>query len=115
MFPLRNKNIHLWLCYWPSVKAPSVLRGLGGVVVEVSPPTSEAACSNLRAGASSWKVGSYLPMPGGFINNILLKQLGKIPKQIILSLLAGRTIYKRKREKIKIYKLINVQYNSNSN
>ena len=44
------------------------------------------------------------PMLRPFINNILLKQLGKIPKQIILSLLAGRNIYKRKREKIKIYK-----------
>ena len=30
-----------------------------------SPPTSEAAGSNLGPGASCWKVGSYLPMPGG--------------------------------------------------
>ena len=33
--------------------------------LEFSPPTSEAAGSNLRPGASCWKVGSYLPMPGG--------------------------------------------------
>ena len=37
-------------------------RGLSGVVVEFSPPTSEAAGSNLWPGASCWKVGSYLPM-----------------------------------------------------
>ena len=30
-----------------------------------SPPTSEAAGLNLGSGASCWKVGSYLPMPGG--------------------------------------------------
>ena len=41
-------------------------RGLSGVVVEFSPPTSEAAGSNLGPGASCWKVGSYLLMPGGF-------------------------------------------------
>ena len=33
--------------------------------LEFSPPTSEAAGSNLRPGASCWKVDSYLPMPGG--------------------------------------------------
>ena len=41
---------------------------LGGSVVcqlELSPPTSEAASSNLGLGVSCWKVGSYLPMPGG--------------------------------------------------
>ena len=43
----------------------TIHRGLGGVVVKFSPPTSEAAGSNLGAGASCWKVGSYLPMPGG--------------------------------------------------
>ena len=40
----------------------------GGSVVkqlEFLPPTSEAAGSNLRPGASCWKVGSYLLMPGG--------------------------------------------------
>ena len=30
-----------------------------------SPPTAEAAGLNLRPGASCWKVGSYLLMPGG--------------------------------------------------
>ena len=35
-------------------------RGLGGVAVRVL-----AAGSNLGPGASCWKVGSYLPMPGG--------------------------------------------------
>ena len=39
--------------------------GRGGVVVEYTPPTSEVAGSNLGPGASCWKVGSYLPMPGG--------------------------------------------------
>ena len=39
--------------------------GLGGVLVEFSPPTSEAAGSNLGLGTSCWKVSSYLPMPGG--------------------------------------------------
>ena len=33
--------------------------GLGGVAVRV------LAGSNLGPGASCWKVGSYLPMPGG--------------------------------------------------
>ena len=40
----------------------------GGSVVywlEFSPPTSVAAGSNLGPGASCWKVGSYLLMPGG--------------------------------------------------
>ena len=37
--------------------------GLGGVVVELLPPTP--AGSNLGPGASCWKVGGYLPMPGG--------------------------------------------------
>ena len=32
--------------------------------LEFSPPTSEATGSNLGPGASCWKVGSYLPMPG---------------------------------------------------
>ena len=41
------------------------LRGLSGVVVEFSPPTSEDAGSNLGLGTSYWKVGSYMPMPGG--------------------------------------------------
>ena len=27
--------------------------------------TSEVACSNLSPGTSYWKVGHYLPMPGG--------------------------------------------------
>ena len=40
-------------------------RGLGGVVVELSPPTSEAADSNLGPGVSCWNVGSYLLMPVG--------------------------------------------------
>ena len=40
-------------------------QGLGGVVVEYTPPTSEAAGSNLGPGASCWKDGSYLPMSGG--------------------------------------------------
>ena len=40
-------------------------RGLGGVVVEFLPPTSKAAGSNLGPGVSCWKIGSYLPMPGG--------------------------------------------------
>ena len=40
-------------------------RGLDGVVVEFSPPTSEAAGSNLGPSASCWKVGSDLSMPGG--------------------------------------------------
>ena len=39
--------------------------GFSGVVVKFLPPTSEAAGSNLRPGTSCWKVGSYLPMPGG--------------------------------------------------
>ena len=39
--------------------------GLGGVVVEFSHPTSEAAGLNLGPGASCWKVGSYLLMPSG--------------------------------------------------
>ena len=33
--------------------------------LEFSPPTSEAAGSNLGPGPSCWKVGSYLLMPGG--------------------------------------------------
>ena len=33
--------------------------------LEFSPPTSEAAGSNLGPGVSCWKVGSYLPMPSG--------------------------------------------------
>ena len=40
----------------------------GGLVVwqlEFSPPTSEAAGSNIGPCTSCWKVGSYLPMPGG--------------------------------------------------
>ena len=37
--------------------------GLGEVMVEFLPPTSEAAGSNLGRGVSCWKVGSYLPMP----------------------------------------------------
>ena len=37
----------------------------GGVVVQFSPPTSEAAGSNLGLGPSCWKGCSYLPMPGG--------------------------------------------------
>ena len=47
---------------------PNSLISLGGSVVlrlEFSPPTSEAAGSNLGPGPSFWKVGSYLPMPGG--------------------------------------------------
>ena len=36
--------------------------GLGGVAVRVLTPN---LCSNLGPGASCWKVGSYLPMPGG--------------------------------------------------
>ena len=43
-------------------------RDVGGSVVywlEFSHPTSEAAGSNLGPGASCWKVGSYLLMPGG--------------------------------------------------
>ena len=40
-----------------------VLNMLGWL--EFSPPTSEAAGSNLGLGASCWKVGSHLPMPGG--------------------------------------------------
>ena len=53
------------------------MQGLGGVAVrdsnlEFSPPTSEAAGSNLGPGASCWKVGtgSYLPMPGGLQCNM---------------------------------------------
>ena len=38
--------------------------------MEFSPPTSEAAGSNLGPGASCWKVGSYLPMPGGLHCNM---------------------------------------------
>ena len=34
-------------------------------MVEFSPQTSKAAGSNLGLGTSCWKVGSYLPMPGG--------------------------------------------------
>ena len=34
-------------------------------MVEFLPLNSEAAGSNLGLGASCWKVGSYLPMPGG--------------------------------------------------
>ena len=34
-------------------------------MVEFLPLTSEASGSNLGLGASCWKVGSYLPMPGG--------------------------------------------------
>ena len=45
-------------------------KGLCGVAVEFSPPTSEAAGSNLGLGASCWKVGSYLPMPGGLPRKI---------------------------------------------
>ena len=33
--------------------------------LEFSPPTSEAAGSNLGLGTSCWKAGSYLLMPGG--------------------------------------------------
>ena len=43
----------------------------GGWVVQrldFLPPTSEAAGLNLRPGASCWKVGSYLPMPGGLLH-----------------------------------------------
>ena len=43
----------------------AIKRGLGGVLVEVTPPTSEAVGSNLGLGTSCWKVGSYLLMPGG--------------------------------------------------
>ena len=32
--------------------------------LEFLPPTLETAGLNLGAGASCWKVGSYLPMPG---------------------------------------------------
>ena len=39
------------------------LWGLGGVVVRVL--TSNLCGSNLGPGPSCWKVGSYLPMPGG--------------------------------------------------
>ena len=38
-----------------------IYRRLGDVAVRVL----AAAGSNLRLGASYWKVGSYLPMPGG--------------------------------------------------
>ena len=38
---------------------------------KVTSPTSEAAGSNLGPGASCWKVGSYLPMPGGLQCRIL--------------------------------------------
>ena len=48
---------------------PRVNRGLGGVVVEFSHPTSEAAGSILGPGASCWKVGSYLPMPGALVSS----------------------------------------------
>ena len=41
------------------------VRGRGGVVVEYTPPTSEAAGSNLRPGALCWKVGSHLHMSVG--------------------------------------------------
>ena len=34
-------------------------------MVEYTPPTSDAAGSNLGPGTSCWKVGSYLPMPSG--------------------------------------------------
>ena len=37
--------------------------GLGGL-------TSQAAGSNLGPGTSYWKVGSYLPMPGGLQYNM---------------------------------------------
>ena len=33
--------------------------------IAFSPPTSEAAGSNLGPGTLCWKVGSYLPMSGG--------------------------------------------------
>ena len=44
--------------------------GLGGLVVEFSPPISEGAGLNLRPGTSCWKVGSYLPMAGGLQCNL---------------------------------------------
>ena len=57
------------LTHWRSVYlALKQRRGLGGVVVEYTPPTSEAAGSNLGPGASCWKVGSNLQMPGGFLH-----------------------------------------------
>ena len=40
-----------------------MVRGLGGVMVEFSPPTSEATGSNLEPGASCWKVGSWWRKP----------------------------------------------------
>ena len=43
---------------------------LGGVVVEFSTPTSQAAGSNLGSGTSCWKVGTYLSMPGGLQCNM---------------------------------------------
>ena len=49
------------LCNLSMLQKPSE-RGRGGVVVEYTPPTSEAAGSNLGPVASCWKVGSYLPM-----------------------------------------------------
>ena len=64
--PNTDINIVAWLTnqhYGPLSLGPS--RGLGGVAVRVLTPTSEAASSNLMLGASCWKVGSYLPMPGG--------------------------------------------------
>ena len=61
-------------------------RGLGGVVViECSPPTSEAVGSNLGPGASCWKVGSYLPMPGGLQCRILTNYYALVPPPVKLS------------------------------
>ena len=43
--------------------------GLSGL--ECLHSTSEVTGSNLGLGASCWKVGSYLPMPGGLQYSIL--------------------------------------------
>ena len=38
---------------------------MGLLELECSPSNSEVAGSNLNPGTSCWKVGGYLPMPGG--------------------------------------------------
>ena len=55
----------LFVIYYYISLLQTKIWGLGSVVVECSPPTSEISGSNLGPGASCWKLGSYLPMPGG--------------------------------------------------
>ena len=72
-FLLYSQCLVLWASrpvigpYWYNLGFFSSDNCGGSVVwrVEFSRPTSEATGLNLGPGTSCWKVGSYLPMPGG--------------------------------------------------